>query len=91
MYSVWNIGIKGMAWRLIDNLYKNVQAKVKFGNISTDFFEIDEGVKQGCVLSPILFCIYIHQFNKLLKGGYADHILIISKIIKIFFKYLINY
>ena len=67
MYSVWNIGIRGMVWQLIDNLYKNVQAMVKFGNVSTDFFKIDEGVKQGCVLSPVLFCIYIHQFTKLLN------------------------
>ena len=33
MYSVWNIGIRGMVWQLIDNLYKNVQAMVKFGNV----------------------------------------------------------
>jgi len=69
LFSAWNIGIRGMVWNLIDNLYKNVQAMVKFGNFTTDSFEIDEGVKQGCVLSPILFCIYMHQFTKLL----AEH------------------
>ena len=58
----------GMVWQLIDNLYKNVQAMVKFGYVSTDFFKMDKGVKQGCGLSPVLFCIYIHQFTKLLNG-----------------------
>ena len=58
MYSVWNIGIRGMVWQLIDNLYKNVQAMVKFGNVSTDFFEIDEGVKQGCALPSLILHLY---------------------------------
>ena len=52
---------------IIDNLYKNVQAMVKFRNVSTDFFKMDKGVKHGCVLSPVLFCIYIHQFTKFLN------------------------
>ena len=40
---------------------------VKFGNVSTDFFKIDKGVKQGWVLSPVLFYIYVHQFTELLN------------------------
>lgn len=47
-------------------MYSDVQCKIKFGNIETDYFEIEEGVKQGCVLSPILFCIYINELSKLL-------------------------
>ena len=48
-------------------MYDNIQAQVKFGDIETDFFEISEGVKQGCVLSPVLFCIFINEFTKLLR------------------------
>ena len=68
LYAAWNIGIRGTLWKLIDNMYANVQAKVKFGSIETEFFNSDEGVKQGCVLSPILFCIYINEFTKLLRS-----------------------
>ena len=55
--TVWRDGLMywQYVWQLIDNLYK------------TDFFKIDEGVKQGCVLSSVLFYIYIHQFTKLLN------------------------
>lgn len=67
LMAAWNSGLRGRIWRLIDTLYDNVQAQVKFGNIETDFFKVDEGVKQGCVLSPVLFCIFISEFSKLLK------------------------
>ena len=49
-------------------MYNNVQSQVKFGNtITTDFFDIEEGVKQGCVLSPILFCIFINNLAKMIR------------------------
>lgn len=40
---------------------------MKFGNLTTDFIDIDVGVKQGCVLSPILFCVFINELAKMLK------------------------
>ena len=39
-----------------------------FGDIETDFFNVDEGVKQGCSLSPVLFYVFIHEFTKLIKS-----------------------
>ena len=49
-------------------MYNNVQFKVKFSHIETEFFDVEEGVKEGCVLSPVLFCIYINEFANLLKS-----------------------
>ena len=42
--------------------------KVKCSHIETELFDVEEGVKQGCVLSPDVFCIYINEFAKLLKS-----------------------
>ena len=67
MLAAWNSGLRGRIWRLIDVLYDDVKAQVKFGGIETDFFDVHDGVKQGCVLSPVLFCIFIHEFTKLLQ------------------------
>ena len=68
LLAAWNSGLRGKIWRMLDTLYDNVKAQVKFSGIETDFFDISEGVKQGCVLSPVLFCIFIHEFTKLLEA-----------------------
>ena len=78
LLTAWNIGIRGRIWKILCNLYNNVQSKVKFGDIETDFFNVSDGVKQGCVLSPVLFSIYINEFAKMLKecnvGVYIDKV-----------------
>lgn len=80
----WNIGIRGKVWNILDKLYNNVQCNVKFGDIVTDFFDIDEGVKQGCVLSPVLFCIYINELSKMLQAQNVGVHIFNSKICSLF-------
>ena len=58
---LWDEGIRGKMWRIIKNLYTKVESCVLLGSEKTDFFGIDEGVRQGCVLSPILFSIFINK------------------------------
>ena len=36
------------------NLYAGQQATVRIGHGTTDWFQIGEGVRQGCILSPCL-------------------------------------
>ena len=66
---LWRTGIRGNIWNIIDDMYDNLKIKVNFNDIETDFFEITEGVKQGCVLSPLLFSIYINELAKMLKDS----------------------
>ena len=40
------------------NLYAGQEATVRTGRGPTDWFQIGEGVRQGCVLSPCLFNLY---------------------------------
>ena len=44
--------------RLIRNLYYNQKAHVRYDNGTTEDFDIRKGVRQGCILSPILFNLY---------------------------------
>ena len=43
---------------LLRNLYAGQEAAVKTGHGTTDWFQIGNGVHQGCLLSPCLFNLY---------------------------------
>ena len=51
-------------WRVCKNIYEKTQSCVLVGQERTDFFDVEVGVRQGCVLSPILFSIYINTLAK---------------------------
>jgi hypothetical protein len=65
---IWQKGLQGKCWRLIKMLYNKVDSKVIFGDISTEFFSIENGVKQGCILSPTLFNMVIEDLNDMLNN-----------------------
>src|SRR5574337_750615 len=43
---------------LLRNLYAGQEATVRTGHGTTDWFQIDKGVHQGCILLPWLFNLY---------------------------------
>ena len=43
---------------LLRNLYAGQEATVRTGHETTDWFQIEEGVRQGCILSPCLLNFY---------------------------------
>ena len=43
---------------LLRNLYAGQEAIVRTGHGTTDWFQIEKGVHQGCILSPCLFNLY---------------------------------
>jgi hypothetical protein len=53
--ELWENGSQGKPWRLIKEIYRNVQNKVLFNDYEFDYFDQEYGVKQGFTLSPILF------------------------------------
>ena len=71
-YKLWKAGIRGKLWRILRNIYQKVESSVLLGDTRTDFFEIEVGVRQGCILSPILFTLFINDLrdhlDKLGKG-----------------------
>ena len=69
-YHLHNIGIVGKMWRVIKNLYNNTSASVIINGILTESFLIDKGVKQGDVLSPLLFNIYTDPLSSFIHLHY---------------------
>ncbi len=66
-----NRGIKGKSNRIIQKLYEGHKRKISTIGGSTDWVDCGVGVKQGCVLSPILFAIYVAEIGELY--GEEDH------------------
>ena len=52
------MGIPGHLTCLLRNLYAGQEATVRTGHGTTDWFQIEKGVCQGCILSPCLFNFY---------------------------------
>ena len=49
---------------LLRNLYSGQEATVRTGHGITDWFEIEKGVRQGCILSPCLFNLYAEHIMR---------------------------
>ena len=60
--KLWKIlkemGIPDHLTCLLRNLYAGQEATVRTGHGTTDWFQVGEGVRQGCILSPCLFNLY---------------------------------
>ena len=53
--------------RLIMNMYISQKMQVKFSNVLSGQVTVRNGVKQGGVLSPILFTVYLDSLIENLK------------------------
>ena len=62
------LGVKGKMWRMIREMYSDVKSRCFVGEATTDWFDVDVGVRQGCVLSPILFNMFINGLAEEVKS-----------------------
>ena len=66
--KLWKIlkemGIPDHLTCLLRNLYAGQEATVRTGHGITDWFQIGNGVRQGCILSPCLFNFYAQNIMR---------------------------
>ncbi len=92
-YKLTCIGVSDNMLSSLKSLYRNVQCTVRVNGNKSDWFEVGAGLKQGCILSPLLFNLFINDLvyglNRLKCGLicgntplsvllYADDIVLLS-------------
>ena len=89
-YKLSSLGLSQKMLSILQLLYSNTKSRIWDGNTLSDFFNVKQGVKQGCLLSPVLFSLYLNDLHDFLPGGitfsgvlikvllYADDIVILS-------------
>ena len=63
-YKLWDIGIKGWMWCVIKKIYMSSRSAVLLKGEKSDLFNVEQGMAQGCSLSPILFSLFINDLLK---------------------------
>lgn len=102
IYKLHEIGISTKMVYLIQNIYQNTKSVVWTGDNVSQHFNTYTGVRQGCLLSPLLFTLYLNDIHDWLEGGlvldeinirvllYADDIVILADDIEVFRKMIWN-
>ena len=54
--KLWDLGVKGRMWCVIKKMYEVSRSTVLLEGTT---FTLEQGVAQGCSLSPILFSVFI--------------------------------
>lgn len=66
-YKLYLKGVNGKFYQAVNSLYRAAVACVKVNEYLTEWFSTPSGVKQGDVLSPTLFAVFINDLAREVK------------------------
>ena len=90
-YKLSSYGVSTKFCNLLRSLYENTRMGVWTAEGISEYFETHTGVKQGCLLSPMLFSLFLNDLPGILSGGvrvgdtkikclmYADDVAIVAE------------
>ena len=70
-YQMMKSGIHGKSMRVMQSMYENLRSCVRTQGGLTHYFDCSVGTRQGCMLSPFLFALYIGELVDMLKKNYG--------------------
>ena len=63
LHKLATYGIKGNFLKIISSLYTKVKSCVRGADGLTNLFPCSRGVRQGCLLSSLLFALFLNDLN----------------------------
>ena len=70
--------------RILKAMYNSVKSCVRWGANLSQFFECPQGVKQGCLLSPLIFSLLISEVAEYVRKNGKHGIQLLSSLEEIF-------
>ena len=75
-FKLHKLGIRGKMLRIIKDVYNKVKCCVKGCNSYSDFFTCAVGLKQGEVISPLMFSLFIEDLELFLQDNHSSGLLL---------------
>ena len=66
-YNLSRLGISDQFIHVLKSLYSKVQCTAKINGFVTDWFNVSVGLKQGCILSPVLFNRFMDDLVQMIR------------------------
>ena len=61
LYKLYELCVNGKMWRILRNIYSNMNSCISLDGLMSDWFPIKQSVRQGGVLSAWLYIIYVNE------------------------------
>ena len=71
------LGVSNKFLRLLQSMYGDASSAVSLNDQISPVFPCKRGVRQGCNLSPLLFCIFIADLEQTLKSKHSGNLTLI--------------
>ena len=84
-WAMRKLGVEEWAIRVIQGMYKDAKSRVRINSKYSEDFNVNVGVHQGSVLSPLLFIIILEALSIEFRTGvpwellYADDLALIAE------------
>ncbi|KAK3528161.1 hypothetical protein QTP86_023883, partial [Hemibagrus guttatus] len=74
---LWEYGVRGPLLRAVRSLYNRSRSLVRIANCKSDLFPVHVELRQGCLLSPVLFIVFMDRISRRSQGlegvWFGDH------------------